>query len=134
MTSIVESFTTYLEANSTITALLASAESIYPGGAPQQNDGYPLLTYELSSDDQFFNLEGTVNELAIAALRLSVWDKNIKTINDIATTIKSELNGFRGAFGSHTADLITKENEFSTPEEADTGLNRIVLEFRIAYY
>jgi len=132
--SLAESLTTFLEGNANITALLASADAIWANATPQDHDGYPAITYEISGDIQQGLLEGSVNELAIASVRLNIWDHNFKTCNDIATTVKSELNSYRGVFGANTAEHIIKENEFSTPQEDDTGLNRIVLEFQIAYH
>ena len=132
--SISESFVTYIKANSAITNLLATADSVYPGSLPQHNNGVPALTHRLDSDDDIQQLDGGVNELSFATIRLTVWAYRVKEVHDIATTLKSELRGYRGALGTHTAEHVLNEIEYSLPEELETNLNGLVLGFRIAYY
>lgn len=131
--SIVQSVYSALSGNSTITDLLATANSIWPEALPQAHDGFPALTFGLDSDEDLYSLKGVKNELQRATIRIRIWDDSVLVVHNIATTIKSELSGFRGSFGSHTAELILKENEFSVDQEIDTGLYSVVLDFSIAY-
>lgn len=132
--SAFESLVTWLEANSTITATLASAASIHPDLLPEQHDGFPALTIEQNADENQFLLSGSANELARGTFRISAWDVDKKAVLDIATTLKSELNGFRGSMGSHTIEHARKVNEFGSPQEATSRLFRQVVDFEIAYY
>lgn len=132
--SAYESLVTWLEANSTITALLAGASSIHPDLLPQTHEGFPALTIEQNADENTFILSGAANELAKATFRISAWATSKKTVLDISTTLKSELNGFRGAMGSHTIEHVRKVNEFGSPQEATSRLYRQVVDFEIAYY
>ena len=132
--SIAESFNTYLEGNATITAVLASAEAIWMEGLPQAHDGFPALVHSLSGEEGINMLSGGENETAFATIRIDIWATASKTCHDIATVLKSELLGFRGAMGTNTVVDVKRQVEFATPQEADTGLNRVVLDFRIAYY
>jgi hypothetical protein len=130
----MQSFYSAVSSNSTITDLLASANSIWPESLPQSHDGFPALSYTLVTDDDLYVMKGTKNELETANIQVNIWDDSALVVHNIATTIKSEYSGFRGAFGSHTAELIQKVNEFSVDRELDTGLYRVVLEFQVRYY
>lgn len=131
--SIMQSFYSVITGNSTITDLLASTGSVWPESLPQSHDGFPALSFALDSDEDIYNLKGIKNELEVATIRVRIWDDSVLSVHNIASTIKSELSGFRGPFGSHTAELILKTNEFSVDQEIDTGLYSLILDFSIAY-
>lgn len=132
--SIVESFTTYLEANSTITAVLASANSIHPELLPQQHDGFPALVYSLTDDENINMLDGSVNELSFATIRLRILSPLHKAVHDVATVLKSELTSYRGVMGSNTVELVWKMSERGLPPEIDTELHSVLIDFKIAYH
>jgi len=132
--SFPESFYTYLAANSTITATLASANAIWPEYIPQSHDGFPAMSYSLADDEDVNLLNGDVSDAHVAVMQLSIYDRSFKSVNDAASAVKSELIGYRGAMGSHTVDHVMKDGEITLPPEGDTGLLGVRLTFRLNYY
>lgn len=133
--SIAESFYTYISGNSTITGVLASANAIFPESLPQNHSGFPAITYSVVGDSDISLLSGGRSDTHQASIQINIYDQSFKTVNDVATTIKSELIGYRGTLGSHTADYIRKEEagEITLPPEPDTGLYGVRLTLNVTY-
>lgn len=134
--SIFESFYNYVSNNSTITAALGNSSAIYPEFIPQSHSAFPAASYSLAQDEDIPLLNGGKSDTSVAVIEVSIWASSYKSANDVATIFKAQLIGYRGSFGSHTADHIRKEEggEVSLPFEPDTGLCGVRLSFAISYY
>lgn len=125
----------WMTANATINA----AAVIYPSWLPQQNTTLPALTYSVddNQDDQL--LDG-VGSLVQSLVSIECWASTYAAAHTLADVVKSELVGYRGAFGdltvspnvTVTVDHVRKLRELDL-FESDTRLHRVSLQFLIAY-
>ena len=129
---ILESFRTYIAAQSSITSLLGAAGAIYPEIIPESDSARPAITYNLDNDTDIDLLAGNIAALHMADIETTVWAATVSEAHSIAAQIKSELAGLTGTFGTNTVDHISKQNEFSG-FETPTRLHWVRLVFRIAY-
>lgn len=130
--SISQSTYDYLSGNSTITGALASASAIFPHMMPQNYVAYPALTYSLDDETPVELLSGGVSDTKFATFELNVWSDSHTAAHDAASTIKTEMVGYSGTFGSHTAGLIRIIGEQSL-YESDTRLYRVRMTLEITY-
>lgn len=131
MTTIAQSFYSYLSGNSTITNLVSTR--IFPQTIPQIIDDRPAITYYQEAGDYIEHLAGRSNT-KMAEFEVHCWSTSYLTARNVAETVDAQLTGYRGTFGSHTAESIRKTNDFDGGFETDTGLHRAILRFEIAYY
>jgi|GEM_PF-2715738 len=129
--TIAQSFYEYLTASSTIQAVVA--ERIYPHVIPQAELGRPALTYSQEFGDYIEHLAGR-SETQMAEFEVNCWSNTYLAVRNLAAIVDTALTGYRGTFGTDTAESIRKTNDFDGGLENDTGLYRVVLRFSVAYY
>ncbi len=128
---------TFLAAKSSIRAIVAMSgnsptkPSFYTHMLPLKHYGYPALTYALDEDSDQQLLSG-ISGLKEALLTVDCWALVYSQAHSLAAAVKAEMVGYRGAFGSSTAEHIRKERELDL-HEPDTKLFRVSLQFRVAY-
>lgn len=132
--SAMQALITWLLANGTITATLASASAIHPIFLPRNHPGFPALSVEQTGTDEIALLDGGVNELRTATIRITVWSRTVLEAANISQVLDSELNGFRGQMGTRTCELARKVGEYSVGYEDSTELYRYANEYDIAYH
>lgn len=125
---IVDSVYSFLAANAGIAAL---CQSIYPQLAPQPITG-DMITYSLDSDETYPLFDG-VGSLREARVSVEAWSLDHLRAHQIGDAIESALDGYRGAFGSKTADHVRLERKFEL-FESDSKLYRVSQQFVLAYY
>lgn len=131
MTTIAQSFYTYLSGNSAVTALVGTR--VYPQVIPQPVVLRPAITYYQESGEYIEHLGGR-SDLRMAEFEAHCWAPQYLDARNLAEVVDAELTGYRGTFGSHTAESIRKVNDFDVGPDNDTGLHRVILRFDIAYY
>lgn len=129
--SIGQDFRAYLKTSNLVMSLLASPDAIYPQFLPAKRN-YPALTYAQDANDDIGLLEGSNSGLHTALISVDVWHYDYILSHRIADALRTVLVGYRGAFGSVTVDKIRCDRELDL-YEYDTGLNRVSLQFFIAY-
>ena len=130
MTSLLH-LKTFLDNNAAISALIGDRSSM--DVIPPEQDIYPAVTFSLDNATDFEHLGGRSNT-SIDEISLDVYGDVITEVLTVAETLRSEMVGFRGAFGGVTAESIRLRNMFSVDPEPDTGLHRISVRLAIAYY
>lgn len=136
--SIGADFYTYVAALSSIRAIVGLSTTspqkaaVYPNFLPQNHYGFPALTYTQDEDAQSNTLDG-VSTLKEALLTADCWALTYLNAHSLANALVTDLVGYRGTFGTVTADFIRLERSLDL-YESDTKLHRVSLQFRIAYY
>lgn len=125
---IVDSLFTFLAADAGIAAL---CQSIHPQTLPQ-NATYPAITYSLDAESRD-QLLAEIGLLKTALIEINAWHSDHFTAHQLTDAIENALAGYRGAFGSKTAEHIRLERKFEL-FESDSGLYRVSQQFLIAYY
>lgn len=129
--SISTSLYTWLTSNSAISALVGSR--VYPQVIPPAETGSPAITYAQENVENIYLLQGK-SDLRIADFAIDCWHKQYVDARNLADTIHSELDQYRGTFGADTVESVRLTNDFEGPPDNDTGLYRVSLRFDIAYY
>lgn len=125
---IVDSFYSYLAAQAGVVAL---CPQIYPLTIPEGVTP-PAITYSLDGDDRDRLLDG-VGDMKSALISVDAWSTDHAGAHAIADAVEASLAGYRGSFGTKTAEHVRLERKFEL-FESDTGLYRVSLQFFIAYY
>lgn len=129
--TIIQSFYTYLSAQTAVTDLLADTDSIWPSRVPQGKP-FPAVTFGLEDDQDQVLLDGTTSGMHIAMVEVWCWTRTGPSAHDLAAAVKTALLGVYGTFGSHEVDPIAKTFEDSD-FEVDTELHYVRLVFKIPY-
>ncbi len=125
----------WMAANSSINA----AATIYPAWLPQQNTTFPAISFSVD-DNQDDQLIDGIGSLTTSLISVDCWASTYAAAHTLADVVKSELVGYRGAFGNVssspvvtvTVDHVRKTRELDL-YESDTRLHRVSLQFLIAY-
>lgn len=128
--SISTSLKSWLDANSAISAIVSTRNfaSIIPANFTDR----PCVTFSLENAQDYEIWEGR-SDTKEAEFSIEAWAPDYVTANSLSDTIRTEIVGFRGAFGAHTAESILLLNQFDAPKDDDTGLFRVSLRIQIAY-
>lgn len=106
-------------------------DAIYPEYLPLTH-ALPAITVELDSNDDEQLLDGSQSSLRQALVTVNCYDPSLLAAGALADRVKSALIGYRGSFGSVSAECIYKESETSAPE-TETGLRGISIQFFLGY-
>lgn len=127
---IVDSFFSYLSANAGVAALCPET-SFFPMTIPQ-GAALPAITYSLDADDRDQLLD-SIGDLKTALFEVNAFSLDHVVAHQLAEAVETALAGYRGAFGSKTAEHIRLERKFEL-FETDTKLHRVTQQFVLAYY
>jgi hypothetical protein len=125
---IVDSLFSFLAADA---GIYDRCQSIFPQTIPQ-NASLPAITYTLNSEERDQLMAG-VGLLKTALIDIEAWHTDHRGAHELADAIETLLAGYRGEFGSKTAEHIRMERKFEL-FESDSGLYRVSQQFLIAYY
>lgn len=125
---IVDSLFSFLQANAGVNAV---AQGIYPQTIPQ-GGAFPAITYTLDADERDQLLD-SIGDLKRALIEINAWDQDHRLAHALADAIEAALAGYRGVFGTKTAEHIRLERKFDL-FESDSLLYRVSQQFLIAYY
>lgn len=131
MTAIAQSFYTYLTADAGIAAI--AGERIYPHVIPQADLSRPAITFGQNGDRYLNHLNGR-SDLREAEFEVNSFSTTYLAARNLADAVDTALTGFRGTFGSHTAEFIDKTSDFDAGFDDDTGLYQVTQIFMVAYY
>ena len=132
---IEEAFTTYLLAQSGLTALIA--RRFFPDETPQAvslSDG-PIVTYIKISDVKDHTLAGQ-DELEQPIFQFSVFAATRAAARAVANQLKTALKDYSGTLSGIVIQKIELQNEMSSLERSPDGTIKIYtedLEFQISY-
>ena len=126
--SIKTSVYSVISGTGAITSLATGG--VHPQNIPAQSTA-PAITFSMDDDADQQLLDG-VSGLKEARFVIDCYSLSYLTADQMASAVKTALVGYRGAFGTNTAEHIRKERELDL-FEADTRLHRVNLQFLIAY-
>jgi hypothetical protein len=126
---IAPSLVAFLKADAGVAGY--ALESIFPDVCPQ-GVVYPAITYSLDEDgrDQLLDEIGGLKQ---ALVSIDCYDPEHERAHLVAEAVETALAGYRGAFGTVTADHVRLERKFGL-FETDAKLYRVSQQFLVAYY
>lgn len=99
---------TKLKNTSAITALCGTR--IYPHHIPQSATVFPILTFQIISNNHLHHLDGGAHQ-ATARVQIDCWGRKVSDIDQLGEAVRVALQGFMGVFGSTTIHFVTLDNE-----------------------
>lgn len=133
--SIETSLRTALINDTDVAALVANSDSpatyrIYPLRIAQ-GATLPAITYQRISGPREYMLSGPTGRVR-PRFQVDCWAGSYSIVKDLASKVRSALNGLNGSMGDDTVHGIELESERDGYEE-ETEYRRVILEFKIPY-
>lgn len=130
---IEESLHAYLVSQAAITAIAGTR--IYPTRAPQ-GAAFPRATYQLVSREHR-HATALASGTASSRYQISCWGASYATAKQLADAIRETIDGYSGAWGSDTIDvvMVTNDVEFFEPpsDGAEVGTYHVALDVLIGH-
>ena len=133
MSDILASMVTFLQLDTTLTALVSTRmyPSRIPAGSTPSPQTMPCMTFQLVDEPVGTTHDGRTTHKA--RVQVDAWGSSYKSAHAVADAVHGALHGWRGSWSPYTVGNVLRKRKADLPEP-DAGLERVSQDFVISYH